>query len=272
MSALRNRAAARRAQPRESREAQPGHLPGRPAVRIDTSGSGEGARNGRHLVRQSCSPRSRCRRGKLRLFPVRELERWLDENAAMTLERPKLTRYAHDDSQRGGTLPRQSRSGLPDGITARHRRGCSKAGQPDWKCGCPPRYQVQVWSRRDQRRMSRTFPKLAAAKGWKRDAEQALEAGELSSARSGQTVRQAGDALIAAMRSGVVRTRSGRAYKPSAIRTFESNLELHIYPALGPTGCKTSAAAMSSASPTGCSPPAERLQPSATRSCPCESL
>ncbi len=26
------------------------------------------------------------RRGKLRLFPVRELERWLDENAAMTLE------------------------------------------------------------------------------------------------------------------------------------------------------------------------------------------
>ena len=27
------------------------------------------------------------RQGKLRLFPVRELERWLDENAAMTLER-----------------------------------------------------------------------------------------------------------------------------------------------------------------------------------------
>jgi hypothetical protein len=28
------------------------------------------------------------RQGKLRLFPVRELERWLDENAAMTFERP----------------------------------------------------------------------------------------------------------------------------------------------------------------------------------------
>ena len=27
------------------------------------------------------------RHGKLRLFPVRELERWLEENAAMTLER-----------------------------------------------------------------------------------------------------------------------------------------------------------------------------------------
>jgi hypothetical protein len=28
------------------------------------------------------------RQGKLRLFPVRELERWLDENAAMTFGRP----------------------------------------------------------------------------------------------------------------------------------------------------------------------------------------
>ena len=82
--------------------------------------------------------------------------------------------------------------------------------------------------------MSRTFPKLAAAKAWKRDAERALEAGEMVVGTSGQTVRQAGDALIEAMRSGVVRTRSGRTYKPSAIRTFQSNLELHIYPVLGP--------------------------------------
>jgi hypothetical protein len=131
-------------------------------------------------------------------------------------------------------MPRQSRSGLPDGITARHRRGCPHAGQTQWRCGCPPRYQVQVWSRRDQRRLSRTFPKLAAAKAWKRDAERALAVGELVAGTSDQTIRQAGQALIAAMRSGVVRTRSGRVYKPSAIRTFESNLELHIYPALGP--------------------------------------
>ncbi len=131
-------------------------------------------------------------------------------------------------------MPRQSRSGLPDGISARHRRGCPRAGQSDWKCRCPPRYQVQVWSRRDQRRLSRTFPRLAAAKAWKRDAEQALAAGEMVAGTSGQTIRQAGEAMIAAMRSGVVRTRSGRTYKPSAIRTFESNLALHVYPALGP--------------------------------------
>ena len=131
-------------------------------------------------------------------------------------------------------MPRQSRSGLPDGVSARHRRGCRRAGQSDWKCGCPPRYQVQVWSRRDQKRLSRTFPKVAAAKAWKRDAEQALVAGEIVVGTGGQTIRQAGEALIAAMRSGVVRTRSGRTYKPSAMRTFESNLELHIYPSLGP--------------------------------------
>src|SRR4051812_18852442 len=131
-------------------------------------------------------------------------------------------------------MPRQSHSGLPDGITARHRRGCANAGHTEWRCGCPPRYQVQVWSRRDQRRLSRTFPKLAAAKTWKRDAERSLEAGELLAATSGRTIRQAGEALIEGMRSGGVRTRSGRIYKPSAIRTFKSNLELHIYPALGP--------------------------------------
>lgn len=131
-------------------------------------------------------------------------------------------------------IPPRNRSGLPDGITARHRRGCQNPGLPEWRCGCPPRYQVQVWSRRDRRRLSRTFPKLAAAKSWKRDAEQALAAGELVAGTGGQTVRQAGTALIEAMRAGVVRTRSGRPYKPSAIRSFESNLDLHIYPALGP--------------------------------------
>lgn len=131
-------------------------------------------------------------------------------------------------------MPPRNRSGLPDGITARHRRDCRNAGTSEWRCGCPPRYQVQVWSRRDRRRLSRTFGKLAEAKTWKRDAEHAISAGVLvASGSGGQTVRQAGDALIASMRDGVVRTRSGRRYKPSAVRTFESNLALHVYPALG---------------------------------------
>jgi integrase len=47
-------------------------------------------------------------------------------------------------------------------------------------------------------------------------------------------VRQAGDALIEGMRAGTVRTRSGRRYKPSAIRGYQDALRRSIYPALGP--------------------------------------
>jgi hypothetical protein len=47
-------------------------------------------------------------------------------------------------------------------------------------------------------------------------------------------VREAGEALIEGMRSGEVRTRKGgRLYKPSVIRTYEANLEKHVYDDLG---------------------------------------
>lgn len=82
-------------------------------------------------------------------------------------------------------MPPRNRSGHPDGITARHRRECSSAGTSDWRCGCPSRYQVQVWSKRDQRRLSRTFGKLAEANTWKRDADHAIAAGVLIAGGSG---------------------------------------------------------------------------------------
>lgn len=130
-------------------------------------------------------------------------------------------------------MPRRKSSSLPEGITARHRKRCSRAGQAEWRCGCTPRYQAQVWSALDRRRVSRTFSRLAAAKRWRRDAQLALENGALT-AGGGQTVRQAGEALIEGMRAGTVRTRSGRRYKPSAIRGYEDALRRSVNPALGP--------------------------------------
>jgi integrase len=132
-------------------------------------------------------------------------------------------------------VPRRKRSSLPEGITARHRKGCPRAGEPEWRCGCTPRYQAQVWSTLDRRRLSRTFSRLAAARRWRRDAQLGLENGALT-AGGGHTVRQAGDALIEGMQAGTVRTRSGRRYKPSAIRGYQDALRRSIYPALGPHG------------------------------------
>jgi integrase len=89
-----------------------------------------------------------------------------------------------------------------------------------------------VFSPRDGRKIRRTFPTLAAAKAWRADSLTGVRRGSVRAPRP-TTVRQAGDALIAGMRSGLVRTRSGDVYKPSAIRSYEAALRLHIFPELG---------------------------------------
>jgi site-specific recombinase XerD len=47
------------------------------------------------------------------------------------------------------------------------------------------------------------------------------------------TVRQAGIALVAGMRSGAILDRSGKPYKPKTVRGYEHALETYIYPLLG---------------------------------------
>jgi hypothetical protein len=49
----------------------------------------------------------------------------------------------------------------PEGIIARHSHGCPArwdTGPEKGPCRCTPRYQAQVWSPGDRKRISRTFP------------------------------------------------------------------------------------------------------------------
>src|SRR5581483_7228538 len=48
-----------------------------------------------------------------------------------------------------------------------------------------------------------------------------------------QTVREAAEEWLAAAESGVVRTRSGDQFKPSAIRSYRQALRMRILPTLG---------------------------------------
>jgi hypothetical protein len=48
-------------------------------------------------------------------------------------------------------------------------------------------------------------------------------------------VRDAADALLAGMRAGSVRTRSGETYKPSVIRRYDQALALYVLPYYGLT-------------------------------------
>jgi integrase len=116
------------------------------------------------------------------------------------------------------------------GIEVRHRRTC--AARSGGACTCEPSYRAVVFDRRTGRKIQRSFPTEAAARRWRDDARVDLRRGRLTGAPP-ITVRAAGEALIAGMRRGSIRTRSGDRYKPKTIRGYDQALRRHIYPALG---------------------------------------
>ena len=116
------------------------------------------------------------------------------------------------------------------GIEIRHARGCPS--RSDAKCNCEKTYQASVWSVREKKRIRKTFPTLAAAKGWRADAYGAVRRGTMRAPTS-VTLREASDAWLAGARDGTIRTRSGNTYKPSAIRGYEAALRLRVLPDFG---------------------------------------
>ncbi len=119
----------------------------------------------------------------------------------------------------------------PTGIQTIHQSGCA-ARTSDRRCSCSPSYEASAYSARDRKKIRRTFATLAAARAWRAEAVRALNRGELQ-AETPALVRDAADVLLAGMRSGTVRTRSGDRYKPSVIRGYEQALRLHVLDDLG---------------------------------------
>jgi hypothetical protein len=65
----------------------------------------------------------------------------------------------------------------PEGIRVRHSRGCrSRDGA---RCDCRPSYEAWVYLRREDRKLRKTHPTLAAAKAWRADARSAADRGKL---------------------------------------------------------------------------------------------
>ena len=119
---------------------------------------------------------------------------------------------------------------MAEGIDVRHTRSCnSRSGGP---CNCDPSYQAHVWSKRDNKRIRKTFPTLSAARTWRTDAKKALQDGKMR-APAPTTLREAGEALVTGMRDGSVRKRGGEPYKPSVTRSYETVLTKHVYRDLG---------------------------------------
>jgi integrase len=113
---------------------------------------------------------------------------------------------------------------------ARHRRACaSRAGAP---CDCRPGYQAQVFSPRDHKTIRKTFQTLMEARAWRAEAKSALRLGTMR-APSRRRLSEAAEDWLLAAKAGIVRTRSGDTYKPSAIRAYEQVLRARVLPEVG---------------------------------------
>jgi integrase len=115
---------------------------------------------------------------------------------------------------------------MAPGIRQRHGRGCPQTG----RCKCP--FEAFVYSKRDEKKIRKTFPTLAAAVAWRDDAKGAVRRNTMRTPVP-TTVAEAADAWLEGARQGTIRNRSGDRYKPSAIRAYEAALRLRILPELG---------------------------------------
>lgn len=112
------------------------------------------------------------------------------------------------------------------GVRQRHGRGCTRQG----RCRCP--YEAFVYSKRDGKKIRKTFATHDAAKAWREDASTAVRKKTLRAPTS-TTLKEAAWAWLKGAREGLIRNRSGDPYKPSAIRGYEAALRLRVLPELG---------------------------------------
>jgi integrase len=116
------------------------------------------------------------------------------------------------------------------GIRIRHARRCR--AHEGGRCNCEPSYEAWVFDRRAETKVRKTFPGFAEAKSWRADALSLARRGRFN-ASSRKTVREAGDQWIEGARRRAILTRSGEPYKPSALRSYDADLRLHVYPEIG---------------------------------------
>lgn len=131
-------------------------------------------------------------------------------------------------------LPARSHAGfgrpIGEGVRPRHHRWCpSSAGGP---CVCDPRWEAWVYSRRDHAKVRKSFPYYWEAKAWRHEQLELARNGQVRSP-SRRTLAETASLWLPLALEGKIRNRSGHRYKPSALRTIEADLRLHLVPSLG---------------------------------------
>jgi integrase len=124
----------------------------------------------------------------------------------------------------------QPRTRAAEGVRVRHSQWCP--GRRDAACGCSPRWEAWVYSRKDRGKVRKTFAEHWEAKAWRHQQLELASIGRLR-APGRHTLAEAASLWVEMAQEGQIRNRSGRRYKPSALRTIEGDLRLHLVPSLG---------------------------------------
>lgn len=120
------------------------------------------------------------------------------------------------------------------GIYPIHSRKCAiKLDGAAAKCTCSPTWQVFVPAARPGgKAIRKNYKSKADAIRERPNLVVAVQSGTLTEP-SKRALKQAADELLAGMRDGTIRTRSGDRYKPSAIRSYEGALRRRVLPEFG---------------------------------------
>lgn len=125
-----------------------------------------------------------------------------------------------------------NRSPQLTGVEVRHGQGCRL--EETGRCNCDPRYRGRIAAGRSRRVNGPWTRSLAEARSWRTITLAKLERGEEESeTRSRRTVAEAADEWSEGVRTGAVRNRSGRPYKPSSARALEAALRPRVVPTFG---------------------------------------
>lgn len=120
---------------------------------------------------------------------------------------------------------------MATGIRKLHSKGCP--GRDSARCRCGAGWEASVFSKRDGKKIRKTFAHKAEAQTWRADAGAMLAKGGLRAPKP-TTIGEAWEAWHEGAIAGTVRTRSGDRYKPSAIRSYEKAMRLRVLPEFGP--------------------------------------
>src|SRR4051812_28886212 len=99
---------------------------------------------------------------------------------------------------------------LPAGIRARHARSCALYHRAD--CTCRPSFEAGIYSKRDGRKVRRTFSTLAEAKRWLNQQRKRRDDGALA-APARITLQEATTRWVELAGSGGALNRSGDRFK-----------------------------------------------------------